>query len=94
MCGSEWIPVGERLPEESGHYWVTFQEIRSRHQRRMREIVEFIENESWDLYHDYEVIAWMPCFMPEIYTLPKRSRKRQRVRPESKIESPIRKVLK
>lgn len=51
----DWIPCGERLPEESGHYRVTVKNI-------TEEITEqtayFTEGQWRELYKCEQVIAW------------------------------------
>ena len=54
-----WIPVTERLPEESGCYLVS---VKNDHKRRYSKTAWF-EKDTWFARQD--VIAWMP--LPESY---------------------------
>ena len=65
-----WIPVGERLPEKSGHYIVTEKVFRlddRAHKGRYNTRVEQVEysNGKWQMASFFEVTAWMP--LPEPY---------------------------
>lgn len=62
--GGGWIPVSERLPEESGEYltWVRYD---GREFRAIDEIdCDGIVKE-WNCSSDYKIIAWQP--LPEAY---------------------------
>ncbi len=56
--GNKWIPVSERLPEESGEYLITIKD------RTYLEISWFYpSNKEWS-YRNAEIIAWMPLPKP------------------------------
>lgn len=64
-----WIPVSERLPEESGKYIVTEKVFRlddREHKGRYNTMVEQAEyyNDKWQRASFFEVIAWMPLPKP------------------------------
>lgn len=58
---NEWIPVKERLPEETGYYLTTWQGIHSD-----VPVVRYNRYCEWDRRFEIDgVIAWMP--LPEPY---------------------------
>ena len=63
---TEWIPVSERLPEESGNYLVTYC---YQDKIETQEAVYFEDEDKWfditDIEISLAVIAWMP--KPEPY---------------------------
>lgn len=63
---SKWVPCSERLPKENDNYFVTISfDIGGK--EPVREVYKDFfsaSSQKW-LYHDEEVIAWMP--LPESY---------------------------
>ena len=59
---NEWIPVGERLPSESGWYFVTVQGM-----ERVSDMVWYYhESNEWNgVSETQKALAWMP--LPEPY---------------------------
>ena len=61
-AGPDWIPVSERLPEESGFYIVTIADKYTTYTNSL-----FFMKSTPDMWeHDKRVIAWMP--LPAPYT--------------------------
>ena len=57
-----WIPVTEKLPEDDGYYFVTFQRNLLTRTEQYTSISEFREDSWTEFGH---VVAWMP--LPEPY---------------------------
>lgn len=61
----QWIPCSERLPEKNGEYIVTTKYYLPRTGDTTDiDIIEF-NDEGWDIWKRYEVLAWMP--LPKAY---------------------------
>lgn len=69
-----WIPVSERLPEESGEYLVSgiddedenYKYVNLAYYAHLNDYDDIYEGQWQDLIIDEKVIAWMP--LPEAYT--------------------------
>lgn len=63
----EWIPVSERLPEESGYYLVTIEGAsKSTELGYSTTLKSFYEYDySNQQFESYDILAWMP--LPEAY---------------------------
>ena len=58
-----WIPVTERLPEESGAYLVTIAYVWDGKRETMQVVAAFY-NGQWNAFPGDEIIAWMPLPAP------------------------------